>query len=97
MMKVCVCFAAVSGWLSLRHIEPVSLFRVAGYPSLRQQRLPTFRGRKPVPTVFANYSNRTVAHSVLTGTVSYIKFVKALGSDFTDVTPPEERNYLKVY
>ena len=39
---------------------------------------------------FASYSNWTVAHSVLTGTVPNNKFAKALGTDFTDVTPPED-------
>ena len=33
---------------------------------------------------------------MLTGTVSIIKFAKALGSDFSDVTPPEERKLFKV-
>ena len=45
--SVCVFAAGVSGWLPLHHIKPVSLFRMAGKPSLRQQRLPTCRGCKP--------------------------------------------------
>ena len=91
MMKVSVCCQLVeSGCLPLRYIKPVSLFRVADYPSLQQQRLSTSGTAKPVPLVFASYLNWTVAHSVLTGTVPNNKIVKALGTDFTNVTPPED-------
>ena len=32
----------------------------------------------------------------VSGTVSCIKFVKALGTDFNGVTPPEERIWLEI-
>ena len=48
MMKVCVCCRLVeSGCLPVRYIKLVSLFRVAGEPRLRQQRLPTSGTAKP--------------------------------------------------
>ena len=47
-------------------------------------------------SVFASLSNQTVGLEGVSGTVSCIKFVKALGTDFNGITPPEERNYLKV-
>ena len=87
MKKVSVCCQLVeSGCLPLHYIKLVSLFRVAGEPRLRQQRLPTSGTTKPARLVIASYSNRTVAHSVLTGTVPN-NYCQSVGSDFTDVTP----------
>ena len=39
-----------------------------------------------IELVIASYSNRTVAHSVLTGTVPN-NYCQSVGSDFTDVSP----------
>ena len=40
-----VCSAAgVSGWPTLSHSKPVSIFRMAGKPSLRYQHLSTWSG-----------------------------------------------------
>ena len=62
----CMCFAAESGWLSLR-----LMFRMAGNPMLQQQCYPTSGDRKPVPPVASNPFKGTVVHSVRTGTMSY--------------------------